>query len=1144
MKLLALFLGLTSPILFNSIIAQNISIHEQQLLEYNALGNSNASYYEAIPNNNLPIAIPKTDCNLNKVVYGWHPYWVGSAYTNYQWDLLSHFSFFSYEVNPSTGAANTTHGWSTSAAVDAALASGNTKVTLTATLFSSHTTFFSSSTAQQTLIDNLINLVSSRGAHGVNIDFEGIPSSQTTNFANFMVDLSNQMHAAIPGSEVSTVLYAVDWNNVFDFSIMEPAVDQYIIMGYGYYYTGSGNAGPTDPLYHFGSSYNYTLSKTITYYLDAGCPSDKLIMGLPFYGYEWPTSSTSIPSSTTGGGTSRTFAAVKNNSSGNYSAANHQYDDDSFTDVYVFNSGGTRQCFITEEDGFAERLKHINRTGIGGIGIWALGYDNGYTELWDAMRVNLTDCYEDPCSGQIWDFGGPTKNYYNNEDYTWTIQPPGATELAIDFSMFDIELNYDYLYIYDGNSTSATQIPGSPFTGTSSPGSFTTSTGAVTFRFTSDGATVDPGFLATYSCNIDNEDPTTYILVGDEWQTQDFSVDYIDNDNVAVNSSYSLITEIESGQQSANSDLGYVYSDFSDDLSTAWNSSTGTWLATTNNYQQTDESLTNAASYFSVNQQNDGSYLYNWKGKIEGTGSNRRAGLHFFVSDPTLPNGGNSYLVYWRVDTDKCQIYRCDADVINIQTNDDVIVDAGVEYDFKITFDPSTGVIEAYLNNILSSSWTDVSPHLSGNAVIQRAGNCKYTIDDVKIFKERATSEVVTVGTLGDHIIAQNDGPLNPAVEVFTIVIDDNSNFSAETSLLTNVDYTVPVMGSINDGLGTDITYFVTPSELSANWTASNDIHSGIVEYHYAIGTSSGATDVRNWTSVGLATSVTATGLSLSFGQIYYVSIKAINGAGLEAIITSNGQTLQSASTPPIANYTVSSSIVCEGDSIQLINTSTDGETYNWSSTTGTFSDPSAQNPYYTPLMSGTQTITLEASNSAGTADITLNYSVTISEGPTAIINPDNTLVGLPNAIVQFENESTNADSYFWDFGDGVVSTDASPWHQFTTTGTYEVMLVAMSDGCTNDTSYVSITVGHVGINEIENDYVLIYPNPFVSDFKIVVLQNMRMKLYDLKGRLIQDRRLVAGENKIELAEDFPSGVYFVQLSNKDISKTIRIVKN
>lgn len=493
-------LSILSALLFTTLsFGQQTTVHQEQQDYYNSLGYS-TEWYEDNVNTEIH-AFPKmTGCNLEKVVYGWHPYWVGSAYNNYDWDLLSHFSFFSYEVDPSTGNAITTHGWSTSAAVDAALASGNTKVTLCVTLFGSSglTTFLTNSTAKQTLITNLINLVQSRGAHGVNIDFEGLPSSQTANFANFMVDLSNQMHAAIPGSEVSTVLYAVDWSNVFDFSIMDPVVDHYIIMGYAYYYQGSANTGPCDPLYHFGSTYNYTLSKTITDYLDKGASRDKLVMGLPYYGYEWPTTSLTIPSSTTGTGTARTFAYVKNNTSGYYSAGNHTWDADSYTDIYAFNNGQNKQCFITLEDGFRKRLEHINNSGIAGIGIWALGYDDGYNQLWTAISDYLTDCKADSCSSIIHDFGGPTKNYYNDEDYTWTIAPPNAATIDVNFTMFDVELNYDTLFIYDGSTVNDPLI--GAYTGTNSPGSFSTTQGAMTFYFKSDGATVTPGFLANYQC--------------------------------------------------------------------------------------------------------------------------------------------------------------------------------------------------------------------------------------------------------------------------------------------------------------------------------------------------------------------------------------------------------------------------------------------------------------------------------------------------------------------------------------------------------------------------------------------------------------------------------------------------------------------
>ncbi|MCX7728390.1 MAG: hypothetical protein N2203_02860, partial [Bacteroidia bacterium] len=57
-------------------------------------------------------------CNLNKRVFGWFPYWQGSTYTNFQWNLLSDFCYFDYTVNPNNGNnSNSSYAWLTSNAV-------------------------------------------------------------------------------------------------------------------------------------------------------------------------------------------------------------------------------------------------------------------------------------------------------------------------------------------------------------------------------------------------------------------------------------------------------------------------------------------------------------------------------------------------------------------------------------------------------------------------------------------------------------------------------------------------------------------------------------------------------------------------------------------------------------------------------------------------------------------------------------------------------------------------------------------------------------------------------------------------------------------------------------------------------------------
>jgi len=107
---------------------------------------------------------------------------------------------------------------------------------------------------------------------------------------------------------------------------------------------------------------------------------------------------------------------------------------------------------------------------------------------------------------------------------------------------------------------------------------------------------------------------------------------------------------------------------------------------------------------------------------------------------------------------------------------------------------------------------------------------------------------------------------------------------------------------SVNDGTGADVSVISLPGQLSANWTPSSDLQSGVAKYWYAVGTTAGGTDFVGWTNNGTATSVTKTGLTLVNNTIYYFTVKAENAAGLVSPATnSNGQQYLPDPTPPTA---------------------------------------------------------------------------------------------------------------------------------------------------------------------------------------------------------------------------------------------------
>jgi spore germination protein YaaH/PKD repeat protein len=1140
-----------------SSIQAQISIMQEESTHYQSLGND-AQYFEAIPNAAIRTPKSRSNCNLNKIVYGWHPYWGGTNYQNYDWELLTHMSFFSYEVNPSTGNANTTNGWATSQAVNAALASGNTKVTLCVTLFSDFNTFFGSSTAPQTLISNLISLVQSRGAQGVNIDFEGMSATHKTSFANFMVSLANQMHTAIPGSEVSTVLYAVEWSDVFDFTIMNQAVDHYIVMGYDYYWSGSSNAGPNDPLYHFGATYNYTLSRSTSYYLHKGAPLNKLVMGLPYYGREWPTSSTTLGASTTGSGTSRTYTVVKTNASGNFSAANRQQETDSYTDVFVFNSGGTRQCYITLEDNFRKRLEHVNQSGIAGIGIWALGYDNGYSELWDAIEDYMTDCYETPCPATIHDFGGP-KNYYNNENYTWTIAPEGATSITLTFSSFDVETNYDYLYIYDGPTIASPQVAGSPFSGNVVPPVITSSGGALTFRFTSDNATTRPGFVASYTCASDVTAPTSSLVVPTGWKTQDFSVSIVDQDETGgsgVDKRFYQVLDFDGADWRANAANGFFSDNFDQSaLHTDWTAVVGNWSLNNGYLYQADESNTNTNAYAALNQNNHTQWMHNFAMRISGAGSSRRAGYHFMCDDGSLPNRGNSYFVWFRADNNKIQLYKVVNDVFSLQADVSYTINANQWYNVDVVYDKTTGVIEVWLDNSFAASWTDNAPLTVGHAISFRSGDCVLEANNLKVYHNHQGNPVVTVGSPTGDIRYQNSQPNIPSGRIKSLSIDGARNISAIAFEDVNVDWTPPTgLTVVNDGLSGDVDVFNIPTEVSGNWNVAMDPHSGVTAYEYAVGTTALGTDIINWTSNGLNTSFTAAGLSLNFGTIYYVSVRALNGAGLySAPISSDGQLLEEPNQPPVAGFQTNSYIICQNDSIQLINTSTSATDFVWSSVTGNISQPNAVNPYITVTQAGTHSITLLVSGPGGNDQITQDITVVFHDNPVAQFTADHLTVTLPNAVVGFTNNSQSSTAYFWDFGNGITSTDEHPWVQYDAAGIYTVMLVAQNNQCENDTTFLEITVQEFdasGIEDLDAFQLVVYPVP-LSD--LLVISGIPLEgewivtLTDVSGRLIYQSLPIKGSEQVVINDlgYLSKGIYFVQLMNNhyEIRQMIKLSK-
>lgn len=381
---LSVFQGLTVPVSGESSADHDVSAEFRSIHRIQSERHSGT-----IVEPQTRVAHPRRTRALTHTVYGWYPYWMGSAYLNLEWDLISHLSFFSMEAD-SSGAIIEDHNWpeNWSGLITTAQNAG-VPITLTCTLFDSGAinTLIGNSGYRSTLITNLVNECLAGGAAGVNIDFEG-SSLNAANLVTFMTELRTALNTAIPGAHLSMATPAVDWTGCFDYDALAAQCDTLIAMCYDYHWRG-GSPGPVSPLTAGTVWSQYCVTWTINDYITYLTPRSKLTVGVPYYGYDWIVSgdpSTYPAADGAGNADARLYNFIRN-SHGGYTK---YWDTHSQTPWYHYTSGSDpRQVWYDDAVSLGLKYDTVLDEELKGIGIWALGYDNGYSDLWDIIESHF-----------------------------------------------------------------------------------------------------------------------------------------------------------------------------------------------------------------------------------------------------------------------------------------------------------------------------------------------------------------------------------------------------------------------------------------------------------------------------------------------------------------------------------------------------------------------------------------------------------------------------------------------------------------------------------------------------------------------------------------------------------------------------------
>ncbi|HRN70852.1 MAG TPA: glycosyl hydrolase family 18 protein [Candidatus Woesebacteria bacterium] len=270
----------------------------------------------------------------------------------------------------------------------------NTKVTVAVRQFDNNKiyTLITNESYTNNAANQLATFVSEYKLDGINIDFEYFsPSDEPTlQFYNrFVETVTQKIREANPNSLISidvnaTVVYN---DNAYDMVKIGDIVDQIIIMGYDYHTPASYYAGPISPIDMKGDK--PSIRKTIKS-LEGRVHKDKIILGIPFYGYEWQTEtkdrfSKVIPNT----GATATYARVRELIAGRNDVS-LDFDETTLSPRLTYmHNGLIKQIYYEDERSLLEKIKFVELNGLDGIAIWALGYEGEYVEPWNIIKEHV-----------------------------------------------------------------------------------------------------------------------------------------------------------------------------------------------------------------------------------------------------------------------------------------------------------------------------------------------------------------------------------------------------------------------------------------------------------------------------------------------------------------------------------------------------------------------------------------------------------------------------------------------------------------------------------------------------------------------------------------------------------------------------------
>lgn len=345
-----------------------------------------------------------------KIIYGFFPYWNLKYAKDLNIGSLTHFAYFAIDlkadgtINKKVNLVESEPGWNKIKSKDTGkllyqskLLGQKTIIVITAMQPEVIEGILSSPENKITAVSSIMTIYKDFDFDDINIDFEYVGEGNEAlreSFVGFISDLHYACTAYKEHCQIDIDIFASASENprLWDLEKLSTVTDKFIVMAYDYYRKSSPQAGPVAPIKgkcasNF-SQENGCLEKDIITHLSQISKivsSNKIILGVPFYGYEWQTASYDFIANTyPGTGALSTYQRTQSLFQDTKIATLSALWSETTLSPYIVYEKDEKiyQVHFENAQSLEQKIKLIESANLGGIAIWALGYEGGSQDLW------------------------------------------------------------------------------------------------------------------------------------------------------------------------------------------------------------------------------------------------------------------------------------------------------------------------------------------------------------------------------------------------------------------------------------------------------------------------------------------------------------------------------------------------------------------------------------------------------------------------------------------------------------------------------------------------------------------------------------------------------------------------------------------